>query len=346
MADATNQTASRRIVVVGGSGNLGAALMRRLASEPGVSRVGISRREPSSAPPFDGAEWRSIDVSTPSATADLAETFHGADAVVHLAWKLQPSHDVPLMRATNVAGTARVLDAAALAGVPQVVVASSVGAYSPGPKHRRVDEGWPTGGLPTSHYATHKAMNERAMDAFEAAHPEVVLTRIRPGLVFQADAAQEVARLFLGPLVPHRLIGRLRTPILPLPSTVVSQVVHADDVADGIWRSIDRTAGGAFNLAAEPVMTPDVLASLLGGRTVPIRRSVVRALIWLTWKARLQPTDPGWLDIATSVPVMSTERARSVLGWEPTVSAQDALREFLDAMAHGTGHPASASLAP
>lgn len=96
--------------------------------------------------------------------------------------------------ATNVDGTARMLAAAAAAGVGAVVVASSVGAYSPGPKDRAVDESWPTEGIPSSAYSRQKARVERLLDAFEADQPDVRIVRIRPGLVFQGSAGSEIAR--------------------------------------------------------------------------------------------------------------------------------------------------------
>jgi UDP-glucose 4-epimerase len=111
--------------------------------------------------------------------------------------------------------------------------------------------------------------------------------------------------------------------------------VHATDVADAFWRSIDRRARGAFNIAAEPVLDPPTIARVLGAPTyVPVRARVVRALVELTWRLRIQATDPGWIDIAVNVPVMSTDRARQILGWQPTVSSTDALAEIIDAVAH------------
>ncbi|MCS5717801.1 NAD-dependent epimerase/dehydratase family protein [Herbiconiux sp. CPCC 205763] len=343
-----------KIVVVGASGNLGTALLRRALRDQDAAHqtpselelVGVSRRAPLAAEPYSSAHWHEIDISRAAAADRLRSVFTGADAVVHLGWALQPNRHEATMASTNVRGTRAVLDAVAAADVPQVLVASSVGAYSFGPKHTRVSEDWPTGGVQSSHYARHKAINERAMDAFERAHPGVVVTRIRPGLVFQPDAAREIARLFAGPLVPVPLLGLLRRlPALPLPTSLVSQAVHADDVADAFWRAIDRRAGGAFNIAAEPVLGPAEVAEALGvPRAVPLRRQVLRALVDVSWRLHLQATDPGWIDLATSVPVLSTDRARAVLGWEPTVSSTEALRQLVDAFAADRGHRPSASL--
>jgi len=125
-----------RVVVVGATGNAGTALLRRLAREPAVAEItGVARRVPAgdAGPPYQDAAWHTIDIGEPRAVA-LTEAFRGAGAVVHLAWQIQPSHDRRQLRRTNVDGTAHVAEATVRAGVPALVVASSVGAYAPGTK--------------------------------------------------------------------------------------------------------------------------------------------------------------------------------------------------------------------
>ncbi len=338
---------TRRIVVTGATGNVGTALLRRLAQEPDIDVVGVARRVPEAAPPYDGVQWHAVDIGASDAVARLRTAFAGADAVVHLAWLLQPNKQLDVLGRTNVQGTRNMLAAARDAGVAQVAVASSVGAYSGGPKSRRVDESWPTGGIHTSHYSRHKAVNERILDRFEREHPGIVVTRLRPGLVFQGDAGTEIPHLFVGPLVPVRVLRFGRPPVLPLPSRMITQAVHADDLADAFWRAIDRRAPGAFNIAAEPVLGRTELARGFGAaRAVWFPFGVLRALASLSWRFGLQRADPGWLDIAAATPVMSTERARRELGWSPRHSSVDALAELVDAMADGRHIDASAPLSP
>ena len=129
-----------------------------------------------------------------------------------------------------------------------------------------------------------------------------------------------------------------------MPRQAISQVVHADDVADAFWRAVDRSAAGAFNIAAEPVVDPLLVASVLGSRWVPARLRVMRALMWVTWKLRLQKSDPGWIDIAATVPVMSTSRARDELGWKPRVPSSVALDEIVRGVAEHSNVRASPQL--
>ena len=327
-----------RIVVTGATGNVGSQLLPQLLDTAEVSSVvGLARRLPTSPDPR--VEWHAADV----AETDLVPLLRGADVVVHLAWLLQPAHDPDEMRRVNVQGTQRVVDAVAEAGVPVLVHASSVGAYSPGPpktslgRSPRVTEDHPTGGISTSVYSRHKAAAERMLDVFETEHPERRVVRLRPGVVLQAAAASELARYFLGPFVPQSLVRRGLLPVVPAVDRLAFQVVHAADMARAYVLACTRPVTGAFNIATEPVLDPGTLASILGARQVPVPAAVARAVVDLTWRLHLQPTDPGWVDIGRQTPLLDTTRARTELGWTPQHDAAQALLETVDAMAAGQG---------
>ena len=246
-----------RVVVVGASGNVGTAVLRRLAREDRVDAVtGVARRVPGGAPgePYDGVEWHAVDVGADGAVGALTDVFAGAGAVIHLAWQIQPSHDRTAIRATNVTGTAHVAQAAVRASVPALVVASSVGAYAPGPKDERVGEDWPVTGVPGSSYSRDKADVEALLDNVEDDHPQLRVVRMRPGLIFQRSAAAEIARYFVGPLAPLQLLRLGRLPVVPYHPALRVQAEHADDVAEAYTRAVLSDVSGAFNLAADPVL--------------------------------------------------------------------------------------------
>jgi nucleoside-diphosphate-sugar epimerase len=321
-----------RVVVTGATGNVGTSLLRALAGDPAVTSVlGLARRRPELE--LDGTTWAAADV----ADDDLSGHFRGADVVVHLAWLIQPSHDPFAMWRTNVVGTERVLAAASAAGVGALVCASSVGAYSPGPKDRQVDEAWPTHGITTSTYSRDKAYQERLLDLFERDHPGVRVVRLRPALTFKRIAASEIRRFFLGPLVPGSLARAGNIPVVPRVKRLRTQAVHTDDVGQAYRLAVVGDARGPFNLAADPVLDADSVAALLDARPVPVPAGLLKAGAAATWRLRLQPVSPGWLDLALRSPLMDAGRARAELGWSPRHSATQALEELLAGLREGAG---------
>jgi len=324
-----------RVVVLGASGNAGTALLRALDSEPRVESVVAVARRPAVAWPSAKATWASIDI----ATDPLVPVFEGADVVVHLAWLIQPARDQARCEAVNLGGSGRVLDAVAQAGVPALVYASSVGAYSRGPKDRLVDESWPTSGTRTSFYSRHKATVESFLDRFEREHPSVRVVRLRPGLIFQRGAGSEIRRLFAGPFLPGALASPKRIPVVPRHPRLRFQAVHADDVADAYRRAIVGDARGAFNIAGDPILDGDELGRLLGARPISVPAALLRAGAAAAFHLRITPTPPGWIDMALDVPLMDTSRARDVLGWRPRSSAGEAVLELLDGIRTSSGLP-------
>src|SRR5579862_4820195 len=142
-----------RVVVFGATGNTGSSLLPLLAEDSRIeSIVGVARRRPNLSLPK--TEWATADIGTDNLDPVLA----GADAVVHLAWLIQPSHDEAALARVNVHGSRRLLDAMERAGVRALVYASSVGAYSPG---RRTDSSTSTGRVTGSRRASTRATRQR-----------------------------------------------------------------------------------------------------------------------------------------------------------------------------------------
>jgi nucleoside-diphosphate-sugar epimerase len=325
-----------RIVVIGATGNVGLSLIEALRASPEVTELeGVARRLPGpsvleQASCVPAVAWRTADIAD-----DPLDFLQGADVVVHLAWQIQPSRDEAGMRRTNVDGTRRVVESMLAHGVPRLVYASSVGAYSPGPKDRLVDESWPVGGIRTSTYSRHKSEVEHYLDEVERRDPGLAIVRMRTSLVFQGRAASEVHRLFLGQLAPWHLPRPLRW--IPQTPRLVFQVTAADDIADAYVRAVVSQSTGAFNIAADPPLTAPAIAEICDGRTLKVPQAVLRAAGAATYRLRLQPAEPGWLDMAFGTPLMDSTRAATELGWSPGATPSEALHELLSGMGEGAG---------
>lgn len=333
---------SVRVVVVGGTGNVGSSVVRALAEDPAVRSVtGLARRVPDWRP--EKTCWEAADIEPGG--ADLVPLFAGADAVIHLAWKFQPTHHPAETWRTNVLGSIRVFEAVAAAGVPVLVYASSVGAYSPGPKDRTVDESWPTHGWPQAAYTREKAYLERVLDAYERDHPDIRVVRMRPGFLFKRAAASEQRRIFAGRLLPSRLVRPGLIPAVPDLPGLRFQALHTDDAAAAYRAAALLPVRGAFNLAAEPPLDTEVLARILRTRSLRVPAGPVRAALAAAWRLHLVPASPDLFDAVLRLPLMDSARARQELSWQPRHSSVDAIEEFLDGLRTGAGM-ATAPLTP
>jgi nucleoside-diphosphate-sugar epimerase len=318
------------IVITGATGNVGTSVIESLVLDGGVTSIlGIARRLPTWNPPK--TRWVQADV----AKDELVSHLRGANVLIHLAWLFQPTHNPVTTWRSNVEGSIRVFRAAADAGVRTVVYASSVGAYSPGPKDRLVDESWPTHGWPNAGYTREKAYVERILDTFEYEHPDTRVVRIRPGFIFKREAATAQRRLFAGPLLPNGLARPSLIPVVPDLPGLRFQALHSTDAGEAYRLAATQEVRGAFNIAADPVIDAAQLAELLGARVVRVPTAPLRTALATAWHLHLIPASPHLFDAVLRLPLMDVTRAHVELGWFPRHSALDAIQAFLDGLREG-----------
>jgi nucleoside-diphosphate-sugar epimerase len=121
------------VLVTGGTGCIGSALMAQVAARRPGRLVSVSRGATDAGPRQAGAEYRQADVRDCRAMDRLMAEVR-PDVVFHLAAQRDPAlAEVEVHRTvtTNVFGTRNVLAAAEAAGVPQVVCASTGKALRP-----------------------------------------------------------------------------------------------------------------------------------------------------------------------------------------------------------------------
>ena len=311
-----------RYLITGGSGYIGSRLVQRLASRDDVERILICDvRPPRVYRP--GVAYRSLDVRDAAAVRAAVEE-ERPDALVHLAFILNPLHDEAFMYEVDVGGTHNVLEACSSAGVEHVLVTSSSTAYGAFPDNPvPLTEDHPVRGVPGFEYARDKAESDRLCQLWALRHPERVMTIVRPCIVF-------------GPSVDNYLV-RIWTkqpfqPDFGLPDPGI-QFVHEDDVVEALLVLLEGRHAGAFNLAGDGVMETTECASIIGlpRRRVPLR--VWRAFASVMWRLRASEAPPGSLDFALYPWIVSNEKLKQDAGWEPKFSSRETFE--ITMRAHG-----------
>ena len=123
----------------------------------------------------------------------------------------------------------------------------------------------------------------------------------------------------------------------PRPPGLRLQALHSIDAAHAYRLAIVQPVRGAYNLAADPVLDPRTLGDLLGARPLKLPVAPLRAAVAAAWNLHLLPASPTLVDLALSVPIMDTARARAQLGWDPSRTSLETIREFLEGLKDRSG---------
>ncbi len=293
-----------KVVVTGGSGQLGSRVLRRLAADRKIKGItSIDLRPPAVASPKIRAV--TADIRDP----DLARHMAEHDALVHLAFVVTEARPRAEVDAINVGGSADVFTAAAEAGVTRIVYSSSIAAYGVVPGHPEpITEDATRVHQPGFAYAATKFEVEAWLDRFEMERPNIAVARLRPAILLGHD-------------MDHALGYGLRKGRLfdlgdaPLP------IVWDEDVADAVALALLAGARGAFNVAADDLLSARELARRGGLRAIRVPHSVARTAAAVTpWLARAgvgRAMDPAWFESVGVRMIISSERAKRELGWKP-----------------------------
>jgi nucleoside-diphosphate-sugar epimerase len=314
---AASEQGFMRVVVTGSAGQLGTVVLRKLIDDRKIKKVvSLDRR-----PPYL-ASGKLETVLADVRDADLARHFERADAVIHLAFIVTTKVPAEVFEAVNVEGSKNVFRAAAAAGVQRVAYASSIAAYGVVPGHPvPITESCERRFQPEFPYAAAKYRVEEFLDAFEAEHPEIAVARIRPSILIGTHIQNPLGRLFQAALDRGRLPISTPSPEMPL--------VWDEDVAAAFHAVITRGARGAFNVSADDPLPGRELAERSGLRPISAPRLVLS--LAKVVGALFSDVDPTW-DLESAAPmIISSERAKTELGWKRSAdTCADVLRRYID----------------
>lgn len=291
---------ARKAVVTGGAGFIGShlvdALLARGFEVSVIDNFAAGKKDDRINPK---ATYHEADIRD---LATVGPILSGAEYVFHLAAlpRVQDSIDHPLETfEVNVGGTLALLHAAVGAKVKKFVLASSAAVYGDQAEMPLRETMVPT---PKSPYGLHKQIGEEACRLWSDIYglPTIALRFFNVyGPRFDPEGAYA---LVVGKFLTLRKAGKPLT--VAGDGTSTRDYVHVSDVVAALIVAAESSQGSgeAVNVATGKETSVNDLARLIGGPTEPA-------------PARLEP--------ARSVADIS--KAKSVLGWEPTVTLDEGI---------------------
>ncbi len=292
------------ILVTGGGGFIGAALLRHLQAA-GLGPLYAVDWRPVTLPV--AVQFRQLDIRD-GLGLRAAMVQWQPDAVVHLASVVAAGGDADLDRAIDVGGTENVLQACLVAGVKRLVLTSSGAAYgyhadNPQP----LNESHALRGNPDFPYADNKRRVEEMLAHWRSVHPQLQQVVFRPCTVLGPGVDNQITAIFKRPMITG-LAGS---------ATPFSFVSEADVVA-ALARAADGSGPpGIYNLAGDGTLSLRQIARRIGKPYLPIPPALMKAALWVANKLGLTRLGPGQVRFLQFRPVLDNSRLKAAFGYRP-----------------------------
>lgn len=311
----------RPVLVTGGLGGLGSALVERLRAEGEAVRL-LVRRAPDR--PLPGVDVVIGDLGDPEA---VDRAVRGTRVVFHLGAAMKGGW--PAHQCATIQGTRNVVEACLGHGVDKLVHTSSLSVvhWADGPDFAIVDEDVGLEPRPEERGSYTRSKLEAEQIVATAARnrglPAVIL---RPGQIFGGKLP------LMTPAIARRMGERwlvLGDGRIPLP------LVYIDDVVDALWLAAQGTlrAGEIVQVVDPESLTQNDVLDLVSSGTPVLR--VPRGIVFAGGKlselalgaiGKKSPLSEYRLRSALALRRFEAGRAERLLGWQPRVGVREGIR--------------------
>lgn len=293
---------------------------RLLERTPQLRVVGIDLRRPFR---LDGRmRFHRVDLSEPTAGDRVADVLRRerVDALVHCAFRREPTPDLEMDHEVETIGSIHVMNACAAAKVKRLVVASSTMVYGPRPDNPNfLTESHPLRGHPGAHCVANRIEMESLLDDWVEKHPDTEVTVLRPCWLFGPTHWDHVVRYFALPFVPM-LMGY--DPLL--------QLVHEEDVVSAFERAVLAPHPGVFNVVGTGVLPLSTILRLAGKRILPLPSPLLYRMAYYPTQQQIGDPPAAFYDYLRYLWVADGRKGWEAFG-EPAYSTKEAWISFVSA---------------
>ncbi|HXG28831.1 MAG TPA: NAD-dependent epimerase/dehydratase family protein [Nevskiales bacterium] len=336
---------SRSILITGGQGFVGRALVDRFATLGHA----VTCADILDTPFRQDVAFVKLDLRDRTAVVNACA---GMDSIIHNASLVHTKHNrAEDVWAVNLGGTENILAACQAQAIPRLVYISSASAVYEGRDIENGDETLPYARISQAPYADSKIAAEKAVLEFSG-RGATLACALRPHVVFGAGD-----RRFIPAIIEKAQQGRLKRAVGQRDK--LSDFTYIDNLVDAVVAAEERLAPGSpvggqayFITNGEPMAFFDFVEKfLLELGYPPIRGTVpywlayaVAALAegWDTLKGGTLNAENGLTRFAVRYMCthhyFSIAKARRELEWTPRVSLEEGIRLTVRALAHAQAH--------
>ncbi|KAF7716852.1 Uncharacterized protein PECH_006968 [Penicillium ucsense] len=334
---------SKKVLVTGGTGFVGSAIVRRLAEKyPGCLITVVDLNPPRPQQDLqESVQFVQVNVTDADKVYEAMDLIK-PDIVLHTAGIIPPLADrfgrrmEEVVWAVNVKGTENVLDAAQKVGARAFVYTSSCCVTTDDMRfqYANISEKWPRSSTSLI-YGESKAAAETLV--LRASNDHTATCSLRPSVLFGPGDYQLLPSI-------HACIAKKETPFVIGDGFNLWDVTHVDNVADAHVLAAENlitsqtAAGEAFFVQnEEPITFRDFCLAIWAhfGHVPPWEIHVPKRLAYFaglicelaTWATGSSTTlSRGSVQDACAVRYASGEKAKSILKYQPRVDLETGIR--------------------
>ena len=307
---------SLRVAITGAAGYLGSRLIERLEESDTADYILATDVRIPLSNHGENTDFVRLDVTEPFPTL-LAQ--HDINAVVHLAYVLNPGRRRDRARKVNVLGTEHLVEACRNSDVSHVIYLSSTSVYGAHPDNPEfLTEEDPVRPIPGFQYSEDKVAAERRLTDFAEESSKAAVTILRGCPVMGPRADNFIANAFHKPVLPR--IGNADPPM---------QFTHEDDLMSVIARCLETKSSGVYNVAGDGTIRWSNMAQIMGRTMLRLPLVAWRSLTSLAWNLGLQSDSPACgLDFIRYRWTASADKLKRELGVNLTYTSSEAWESF------------------
>ena len=311
-----------RIAVTGASGYIAGRLISRLHESDRVQTILATDIRPPPAPYSRKVKFVHWDIT--QSRPDIFAT-HKINAVVHLAYILNPGRCPDHARRVNVAGTDNVLQACEASEVRHILYLSSASVYGAHPDNPPfLTETDPIRPVEGFQYSEDKVAAESRLAVFSERNPSAVATILRVCPVMGPNADNFIARAFQKPILPA--IADADPPM---------QFLHEDDLIRALTLCLQQRPAGIYNLAPDDTIRWSEMVSMMNRPLIRLPAPVWHSLTSAAWRLRLQNDSPACgLHFIRHRWTISPQKIKSALSLQLRHTSQSASQSYADAASY------------
>lgn len=305
----------KKVAITGINSYIAPPLLKKLIEDSDVEQIiGID------VTPWKGGSKKVTFFREDIRSEKIGEILSGVDTVYHLAFIVSEIKDKSETFDINIEGSKNIFRACVKNKVKKVIYTSSntvYGGHKENPLYQNEES--PLYKNEDSYYNKSKIEVETFVRNFFADHPDILLTLLRPALVF-------------GPTVSNMFSEFYATRItsLPMGASPHMHLVHEDDLGEAMYLCLKNDLPGIYNVGANDAMSVHKSFRIAGVKVIPMPSFILKPLADLAFKIGLLPASSGWISVSNYTIFSDNNKFKKATGWEPRYSSEETFVSYLD----------------